>query len=460
MTLRQRIAAAAKALFVRSFDAAGGGQRWPAWASMASPVRTQLAARQQLAARSSYLMNNSPSAAAIADVWTSSLVGDGPSVRSGHPSEAVRTALEDAWGRFYDQADQEGVADLAGMLSGLTRSMVTAGEGLMHLVASPRGELRLRLLSPEQLDPAMTREVADMAHIIAGVEFSADGRRLAYHVYPTQPDLVAALATPVRVPAEDIVHAFDQKTPGQVRGISWLAPVLTRLQQLDRLEDALLARANTAALFGAFVTDPEGTSGLGSGKVDPQELSLEPGVLRILPPSATVTFPSMPSNEDMPDILRHIVRQVATGVGLPYELLASDLSEATYSSAKLGLEAHRRRVDAIRALILDARVLQPIWRRFVTLEVLSGRLYAPDFERDPEPYFSMVARWPAFSALDPYREAQADAALLAAGIRSRAEIIASRGRDVTDVDAEIAADTFVPRAPARANLTLVGDMNA
>jgi lambda family phage portal protein len=338
------------------------------------------------------------------------------------------------------------------MLSGLTRSMVTNGEGLIHLVTSPRGELRLRLLSPEQLDPAMTREVENMARIISGVEFDASGRRIAYHVFPSQPDLVASVVTtPVRIPAEDVVHTFEQKTPGQVRGISWLTPVLTRLQELDKLEDALLARASVAALFAGFVTDPEGASGFGTGKIDPQEMSLEPGIIRVLPPAATINFPNMPDFADAPDVLAHVLRQIASGVGLPPFLLDGNYGAINYSSGKLGLETFKRRVTAIRASILNARVLQPIWNRFVTLEVLSGRLYAPAFERDPAPYLAMTAQWPAFGSLDPYREAQADVALLQAGLRSRAEIIASRGRDVAEVDQEIEADTFRPlAAPARA----------
>jgi capsid protein len=69
--------------------------------------------------------------------------------------------------------------------------------------------------------------------------------------------------------------------------------------------------------------------------------------------------------------------------------------------------------------------------------------------------------WPGFAPLDPYREAQSDVDLLNAGLRSRAEIIASRGRDVADVDAEIAADTFRPLAPrGTPNLALVGGNNA
>jgi capsid protein len=53
--------------------------------------------------------------------------------------------------------------------------------------------------------------------------------------------------------------------------------------------------------------------------------------------------------------------------------------------------------------------------------------------------------------LDPYREAQADVALVNAGIRSRREIIAARGRDPDDVDAEIQSDTFTPRIPPAGN---------
>jgi lambda family phage portal protein len=437
-------------LLFRDFDAASGGPRSvaSAWATMASPVRSQLAARYQLAAKGHYQTNNSPSAASVADVWTTSLVGDGPSVRSGHPNEAIRGALEKSWASFYETTDAEGVHDLLGMLNAITRSLVVAGEAIVLLTTTRRGELRLRLLSPEQLDPALTREAVDMSRIIAGVEFSAAGERIAYHIFPQHPDLGSPMTwAPVRIPAVDVLHLFDSRTPGQVRGTSWLAPVLTRLQELDRLEDALLARANTAALFGGFVTDVDGS---GSALADasqgnPRELTgMEPGSLRYLPPGASISFPNMPSADDMPDVLRHLLRSIASGVGMPYELLAGDLSTVNYSSAKLGLEAYKRRIAALRASLLDARLLRPVWRRHVTLEILSGRLYAPDFERDPEPYFAVTFQWPGFAALDPLKEAQADIALLQSGLRSRAEIIASRGRDIEDVDREFAADTFRP----------------
>ncbi len=91
----------AAAALGRSFDEASDGGRWPQWAGMPAPARHQFAARHQLASRSAYLVANSPSASSIANVWVTSLCGDGPSIRSGHPNAATRRALEDAWSRYH-----------------------------------------------------------------------------------------------------------------------------------------------------------------------------------------------------------------------------------------------------------------------------------------------------------------------------------------------------------------------
>ena len=63
----------------------------------------------------------------------------------------------------------------------------------------------------------------------------------------------------VRVPASDMAHLFQALAPGRLRGITWLAPVLLRLHELDQYEDAALVKAKVAALFTGFIRDPDGT---------------------------------------------------------------------------------------------------------------------------------------------------------------------------------------------------------
>ena len=55
---------------------------------------------------------------------------------------------------------------------------------------------------------------------------------------------------------------------------------------------------------------------------------------------------------------------------------------------------------------------------------------------------ALKVRWvpQGWEWVDPLKDAQADALAVESGFRSRAEVIAERGRDAEEVDAEIAAD--------------------
>jgi lambda family phage portal protein len=431
----------------RSFDAAGGSGRWPAVASMPAPVSASLAARGPIAQRAAYLYGNGSYGAAFVEALVTNIIGDGPAIRSGHPDETTRQALEAAFTKAYAKLDIEG-GDLTEFLCRVVRSWVISGEAFIRMVPDATGTaLRLQLLSPEQVDPAKNQDFPDGARIVAGVEMDAFGRRVAYWVLPDRPDLpFANMRDPVRIEAADVLHIMEPVFAGQIRGISKLAPIATRIVEVDKLEDALLARFNTSALFAGFVSDPEGTSGFTTEGTPTttgrSELSLEPGVMRVLPPGCTVDFPSVPDASGAPEFLRHMVRSIAAGGSIPYELISGDLSQVNYSSARLGLHQFQRRVKALQRSLITARLLEPVWRRFVTLEILSGRIAASDLESNADDYFAMTAVFPGWPSLDPLKEAKGAVLELGAKLRSRAETISERGRDPAEVDAEIAADPF------------------
>jgi capsid protein len=148
----------------------------------------------------------------------------------------------------------------------------------------------------------------------------------------------------------------------------------------------------------------------------------------------------MPDAGDAINLLKAMARDICAGMGVPYELATGDLSGTNYSSGKLGLEAFKRRIKAHRASLLIPLVLEPIFRRWSLLRLLNGL---------PASTGSVNFLFPEFASLEPKKEMEADVLAINSGIRSRAEIIAARGRDVADVDAEINADTFEPKiAPA------------
>ena len=439
---------AARALGRRQFDAAGHGDRWPKSSLLWSPVSQSLAAAGPIAHRADWLAANSPSAASFVECWITNLVATGPTVRSGHPDEATRRLLEQRWARWTMRCDAEGNGDLAAFLAKAVRALVISGDCFTHQIIADR-QLRLKLIATEQVARAWTRVLPQGQRIFAGVEVDQHGRRVAYWCYPYQWDLPwAQVQQPERISAEDLLHVFKADFPGAVRGISWLTPIAARLLELDRLEDALLARMNVAALFAGFIKDLDGTAFSDAKPLaDKLQLSLEPGALRVLPQGTDVVFPSnIPDTAGSADFMRHMLRSIAAGGGVPASLLTGDLSDVNYSSARMGLESFKRSIGRIQQSHLVAQLLQPIWERFITVEILSGRLAAPDFERDPEAYLDVDFRWPAWPSLDPSKDATADETLLNNNLTSRAELIAKRGRDIEDVDAEITADTMPRRA--------------
>ncbi len=228
--------------------------------------------------------------------------------------------------------------------------------------------------------------------------------------------------------------------------MSWLAPVLLRLHELDQLTDALTVGAKVAAMHAGFVVDQHGSgpnpfaTGDGSGQGGALDLSLEPGTMRILPSGLDVKFSTPQQAQQTAEFVRHQLRSIAAGLGLPAHLISADLTEANYGSLRAGMIAFRQAVEAVQHGVIIPMFLQPVWERLVSLAVLRGDLDAPGFEDDPAPYFAVEWLPPRAPWLDPAKDAQAEATMIAAGLKSRRQAVAELGYDVEALDAEAAAD--------------------
>jgi lambda family phage portal protein len=246
----------------------------------------------------------------------------------------------------------------------------------------------------------------------------------------------------VFVPREDVHHIFEAVSASQQRVASWFTPALTAIHSFDALLDACIETAKTKALFTGFVKNIDGSGAVGADLAELQPMM--PGSLVELPIGCDVTFNDPGDMSSLDAVVRASARQICAAMGVPYEPIF-DLSQTNYSSNKAGFESFKRRVRVIRNMLV-AQFLQPVWEKWVAIEILSGRLRAPDYARDPRVYNNVAFLWSEWASLDPYREAQANATLLQIGVKSRQQIITEGGRDVEQVDAELASDQFVPTA--------------
>ncbi len=431
----------------RSLDAGAAGIRWEGTPALSNLNSALQAASGPIRQRAAYFISNNPYACRAVHALTASAVGTGIQPQSRHGSAAVRERLHNGFAAWAAQADAAQRMDFYGLQALVFRQLVETGESFVRFIWTTdrrgRPTFRLQVIHPDQIDPTMNRDLAGGARIRAGVELDSFGAPVAYHVLPGRPsDMAGVNWSPIRVPAEDMVHVMETLEPGQVRGLSAFASVLLRLSTLDKAEDAQLVRQMVAAMLMGFVVDPNGDAAGVAGEQTGSVLvgGLEPGTLKTLAAGQDIKFSEPANVGDGADFLKGQLRAVAAGLGITYEMLTGDLSGVNYSSIRAGLIEHRRRVDALRWHVLIPQLCTPVWERFVRLQVLLGEIPAADFDRAPDAWESVDWFPPAWPWVDPLKDVEAEKAAVDAGFKSRAQVINERGEDPDTVDAMRAAD--------------------
>ena len=400
-SFRKRVGDAVSVLW-RGYEGASLSGRYPWRQQMPAPTTEGLAAAPILGQRVAHAATNDAHIAAIVNSYVTDICGpDGPSLQ--HDDEAIVAA----WNKWWGHCDAEGISSLGHLLQRLVRCFVIYGEGFVPLQIGEHGELLLLLLPVAQVDPGFSEDMGEAGWVISGIHIARDGRRLRYRVSIVPPDHpFATMADATWIDAADMLHVIDPMFAGAVRGISPLAPILTRSVETDTTIDALLKQQQVAALLSVFLTDPSGCVSLGD-ITDGNKVELSPAAVRLVPPDTTATVVTPPEASGGIDLSKHMLRSMAAGCGLPAWKVSADLSDVNFSSARQGDFAWRRRAAALQSLLV-MQFLEPVFRRFVALEVAAERLNV-DLATLADPKFI----WPAFPQVDPLAETQADVARVA-----------------------------------------------
>lgn len=117
-------------------------------------------------------------------------------------------------------------------------------------------------------------------------------------------------------------------------------------------------------------------------------------------------------------------------------MLTGDLGQANYSSARVGLLDFRRRAEMLQKNLIEGQFLRPLWHRWMAVRELAGA--SPAHGPAGSPLVRFVP--PGWQWVDPKNEVEADVAAIAAGLKSREEVVAGRGRDIDELDDERARD--------------------
>jgi lambda family phage portal protein len=358
---------------------------------------------------------------------------------------------------FYCDVGRRGPA--GSVLALAYRHRVMDGEALAVLYWLERGgryATAVQVIDPDRLSNPFDRVESETLR--GGVEMDAVGAAVAYHIRRQHPgdDMISpAYALEwERVERETewgrpvVLHAFEPLRAGAVRGVSPLAPILRKLKQVTRYDEAELQAATLNAVLAAFFTSPQDpdqfAESIASGELSRyqgdrldfyKEKPLRlPGVqANFLYPGEDVklTAPSHP-NSVFEAFVRTALRNVASAAGITYEQLTMDWSQVNYSSARAALIEVWRSAVA-RKGGFAAQFMQPWYAAFLEEAFARGRIKppkgAPSFAEKRTAYCRADWIGPARGWVDPQKEAEAAVTRLDADLSNLEREHAEQGTD-------------------------------
>jgi lambda family phage portal protein len=137
-----------------------------------------------------------------------------------------------------------------------------------------------------------------------------------------------------------------------------------------------------------------------------------------------------------------VLRSIAAGLDISYTSLTGDLSQANYSSARVGLLDERDGWETLQVWFAE-HLHRSVYRSWLSMAVLTPELSLPSLD---------ARRWAAvrfqgrkWAWIDPSKEIQAIKEEIGIGLNSRQNAGRGIGRDFEDIAAELSHENEVAK---------------
>jgi lambda family phage portal protein len=216
-----------------------------------------------------------------------------------------------------------------------------------------------------------------------------------------------------------------------------MASAMSRLQMLGAYEEAELVAARVGACSMGFYTSEAGDSFVGE-EDDMGNLihEAEAGIFQQLPAGTSFQAfdPTHPTSA-FKDFNKAILRGIASGLGVAYNSLSSDLEGVSYSSIRSGTIEERDQWRVKQNWMIQHFML-PIYENWLSMQLLTNTV-----GQDMTMFDSLMdVRWQAksWNWVDPLKDIKASVEAINAGLKTHSEVISEQGGDIEDVFDQLA----------------------
>ena len=320
--------------------------------------------------------------------------------------------------------------------------------------------LQYEILECDWLDWTITRyeySPGFFRQVIGGVEIDNESKEpLFFHIFTQDPSRGPSASR--RIPAKFVIHDTYTDRPLQMRGWSPFAPIVTKFQDLNLLNNLGLKRAQVDTTMNAVVEVPDGTlegeinmgegdasefrygtgaqyaggSGMGNGLYDaygqPIEYLRSGQVGKMRQGAKIHQFAAQPSSV-YESVYRNGMRRIAMAAGQTYESVSGDYSQVTFIAGRLAkgpVNRANRRMQWRWVSCVGRRIWDSFVRAcYIAQDRGDNRYFTPN-QFTPEEVSWVL---PTPDSADPKGEAEVLQILLKIGALEHGDMLQQRGID-------------------------------
>lgn len=453
--------------------ASGGREMEDLVASRGSADADLQGEHEELAYRSRDADRNSPVAHSAIMASVSNVVGTGflfvPNVdylflgKSREWAIEVNRMIKTRFRAWYNSTDIDatGIDNGHGLTALALRSVLTSGGLGVVPIYEPGGlsgyGTKLHFIEIDRLSTPHYEQ--DGENYRGGIGFDEYGKPLFYDIQNSHPGdaligLSADMNTWTRIPAETswgrqrFLHVFDKERIDVSRGVSALARVLPRLHTFDKLTQNTLQKEFANSLVGLILKTnmnwdqvkklfSSAEAYLKYRKSNQPKLG-PASVLTVAPGEDVVPFSPGRPGSDYDAFSVNIMREIAAGMNVPYEIAMSAFSGMNYSNARVMLAEAWRKFSTSRQWLIS-RFNKPVLRLWIEEEAERGEI--PDL--DPDELFDRPGFMDAWTRsdwigsgrdyIDPKKESESETIRLGNFTTNLQLVCAERGLDWEEV---------------------------
>jgi len=445
-----------KKMFKRSYAAASTSRLFADFATTDRSADAELRpAIKILRARSRELVRNNEYARRYVNLMKNNIVGDRgfttqcKAMNSAGTLDSVGNDLVEkafrTWGKIQN-CTVSGNMTWVDVQKLVIESVVRDGEAfiIVHRSSKFHDSISLEFVEPDRVDEDYN-DTYNGNRVRMGVEFDEFRRPVAYHMLVNHPNdmeytALSSSRKRTRIPADRVIHVYQQTRTGMSRGEPWMTPVMHGLKQLDGFRVAAVINARVGASKMGFFTSPDG-DGFMADDMDNNVpiMEAEPASFHQLP--AGVSFQSFDPqypNGEFDSFNKAMLKGIASGLGVSYTALTNDLEATSYSSIRQGALDERDQYKNLQSFFID-HFVRVVFERWLSaaMEVNSFGIPVARFDKFAE---ATEFRGRSWSWVDPVKEMNAAVTGLKSGVLSLQDVAAQFGKDAEELLSQIQRD--------------------